>query len=235
MDRYVIVARLKPGIASERRSFSPNTHCTKASGPSTEKQSSWRTPRSCSSSRARTRTSRSKRSSTTRARPKSATGYRSSMDRCIGRRRRTSGKRRRLQGLPNLEVALFHESTIEESSGAGGSGARLFDFGTSQAKPHLALVGADPLHRGSRNDVMCLVEVTDEADDEIALTGCIARPGDLSGSPSRASTRKPLMLSSGLSSPAGNDQRPCLCGSCSLIFPAGAASLSQGGYADERT
>ena len=57
----------------------------------------------------------------------------------------------------------------------------LLDFGAGQAKPNLAFVGADTLHRSSRNNVMCLVEVVQEADDGIALAGCIARPRNLAG------------------------------------------------------
>jgi len=53
------------------------------------------------------------------------------------------------------------------------------DLATAQAKPHFPSGGADPLHRGGGNDVVSLMEVMRKADDQIALTGCIACPGDL--------------------------------------------------------
>lgn len=55
------------------------------------------------------------------------------------------------------------------------------DLGSAQAKPHRAFAGTDPLHGAGRNDVVNLVEVMEEVDDEVALTGCIARPRDLAG------------------------------------------------------
>ena len=64
----------------------------------------------------------------------------------------------------------------------------LIDLAPGQTEPHLPLRNADPLDRGGGNDVVSLVEVMPEPDDEIALTGCIARPGDLAASPSVAST-----------------------------------------------
>jgi hypothetical protein len=53
------------------------------------------------------------------------------------------------------------------------------DLGSAQAKPHGPFAGADPLHCAGRNDVMRFVEAMQDVDDEVALTGCIARPRDL--------------------------------------------------------
>jgi len=59
----------------------------------------------------------------------------------------------------------------------------LLDLAPGQAEPHLPLRNADPLDGGGGNDMVSLVEVMSEADDQIALTWCIARPGDLAGIP----------------------------------------------------
>ena len=59
----------------------------------------------------------------------------------------------------------------------------LLDLAPDQAEPHLPLRNADPLDGGGGNDMVSLVEVMPEADDEIALTWCVARPGDLAGIP----------------------------------------------------
>ena len=84
------------------------------------------------------------------------------------------------------------------------------DLRAGQTKQHDAVAGADPLHRGGRDDVMRFADVMQEVDDEVALTGSIARPRDLAGLPIVASTRKPLMLSSWPIIPSGNDQGPWL-------------------------
>jgi len=81
------------------------------------------------------------------------------------------------------------------------------DLRAGQTKQHDAVAGADPLDRAGRDDVMRFADVMQEVDDEVALTGSIARPRDLAGLPSVASTRKPLMLSSWPIIPSGNDQR----------------------------
>jgi len=59
----------------------------------------------------------------------------------------------------------------------------LLELAPGQAEPHLSFRNADPLDGGGGNDMVSLVEVMPKADDEIALTWCIARPGDLAGIP----------------------------------------------------
>ena len=110
----------------------------------------------------------------------------------------------------------------------------LLDFGTSQAKPDAPVVAAYPLHRGSRNDMMRLVEVMYEADDEIALGGCIACPRNLAGM--SVACLHPKALDAVIRPQQPGRKRPK---SLPLWFvvahlPAGAAP-AQGRYADERT
>jgi hypothetical protein len=59
----------------------------------------------------------------------------------------------------------------------------LGDLIAVQAEPQLAGRLVDPLDGSAGNDVMSLVEVMSVADDEIALTGCVACPRNLAGMP----------------------------------------------------
>jgi hypothetical protein len=59
----------------------------------------------------------------------------------------------------------------------------LLDLAPGQTEPYLPLRNADPLDGGGGNDMVSLVEMMPETDDEIALTWCIARPGDRAGIP----------------------------------------------------
>src|SRR6266487_5321896 len=95
----------------------------------------------------------------------------------------------------------------------------LLDLAPGQTEPYLPLRNADHLDGGGGNDMVSLMEVTPEVDDEIALTWCIARPGDLAGIPVNRLDLKVLDAVVVAEHSFGNDQRRSLSCCPSLTRP----------------